>query len=152
MNKIQLTKEGFEKLQVEYRDLTEKKRPYTVEQLQKARAMGDLAENSAYSSGKEELALVEGRIRELDEILKNVEIVEFSSDTSQVHVGSKVTVEINGSSTIFQIVGEFEADPTQQKLSQSSPIGKALLGKKVGESVQITIPAGTIIYKILDIA
>lgn len=151
MKKVQLTKIGYQELQREYQELTKKKRPLTIDKLQKARSMGDLSENSAYSAAREELALVEGRIQEISEILKNAEVLTQNITTSEVALGSHVVIEIDGVKKDFYVVGEFEADPQKKKLSHSSPIGKALLGKKVGDMVEINVPAGRIKYKILEI-
>lgn len=151
MKKIQLTKEGFEKLQKELRELRDKKRPAAVERLQKARAMGDLSENSEYTAAKEDLALVEGRTQELEAILKDVEVTENHTQHDGIEIGDKIVVEHNGQQEEYSIVGEFEADPMNKKLSHTSPIGKALLGKTVGETVEVTIPAGKTTYTIIDI-
>jgi transcription elongation factor GreA len=151
MNKTQLTKDGFEKLQSELKNLIDVKRPYAVERLHKARSMGDLSENSEYHAAKEELAFVEGRIREVEEIIKHAVIVENHNNSNVIEVGSTVTVEENNLQNIFTIVGEFEADPANKKLSHTSPIGKTLLGKKVGELVEVDIPAGKKVFKILNI-
>lgn len=151
MKKVQLTKQGFDNLQKEHQELLKKKRPTAVERLQKARAMGDLSENSEYTAAKEELAFVEGRIQEIEELLKNVEIVKNYNRRTNVDLGVKVTVEVNGKQESFEIVGEFEADPLNKKLSHTSPIGKALVGKKVGDLVEVEVPAGKIKYKIVDI-
>lgn len=150
MKKIQLTKEGFEKLQKELRELRDKKRPATVERLQKARAMGDLSENSEYTAAKEDLALVEGRTQELEAILKDVEVTENHTQHDGIEIGDKIVVEHNGQQEEYSIVGEFEADPMNKKLSHTSPIGKALLGKTVGETVEVKIPAGKTTYTILS--
>jgi transcription elongation factor GreA len=151
MKNIQLTKTGFEKLKQELEELKTKTRDEVLKRLNQARSMGDLSENSAYSSAKEELNLVEGRIAELEEILKNAKIVEEIKDKTTVQVGSSVVVEINGKKEKFEIVGEFEADPLNKKLSHTSPIGKALVGKKIGEWVEVEVPAGKIRYKIVEI-
>ena len=151
MTKIQLTKQGYEDLQKERQDLVKNKRPQAVDRLQNARAMGDLSENSEYNAAKDGLAFVEGRIREIEEILNQAEVVESKIVSNQVQLGSKVTVEVNGKNEFFQIVGEFEADPMNKKLSQNSPIGQALINKKVGDSVEVTIPAGKVQYKIVEI-
>ena len=151
MKKIQLTKEGYENLQKELKNLTEVKKPQAIERLSKARAMGDLSENSEYVAAKEDLALVEGRVQEVEEILKTAEVVTNHNGNHVVDVGVTVTVEADGKTYQFQIVGEFEADPMNKKLSHTSPIGKALLGKKVGELVEVIIPAGKIQYKILEV-
>jgi len=151
MKNIQLTKTGFEKLKQELEELKTKTREEVLKRLNQARSMGDLSENSAYSSAKEELNLVEGRIAELEEILKNAKIVEEVQDKTTVQLGSSVLVEINGKKEKFEIVGEFEADPLNKKLSHTSPIGKALVGKKIGEWVEVEVPAGKIRYKIVEI-
>ena len=152
MKTFQLTQEGKENLEQELHDLTKVKRPAAVDRLSKARAMGDLSENSEYHAAKEDLGVVEGRSRELQELLKHVEVVEMSTDKHLVSLGSQIVVETNGASEKFYIVGEFEADPMAKKLSSTSPIGRALLGHKVGETVEITIPAGKTTYKILEIS
>jgi len=151
MKNIQLTKTGFEKLKQELEEIKTKTREEVLKRLNQARSMGDLSENSAYSSAKEELNLVEGRIAELEEILKNAKIVEEVQDKTTVQLGSSVVVEINGKKEKFEIVGEFEADPLNKKLSHTSPIGKALVGKKIGEWVEVEVPAGKIRYKIVEI-
>ncbi len=149
--KTQLTKQGYDNLKKELDELKTKKRQQAVDRLSKARAMGDLSENSEYSAAKEQLAFVEGRIQEIEEILKNVEVIENNNQENYIQLGSSVTVEINGKKELFQIVGEFEADPLNKKLSHTSPIGKALIGKKPGDWVEIQVPAGKIKYKIVEI-
>ena len=151
MKKIQLTKEGHEKLIHELEELKNIKRPSAVERLQKARAMGDLSENSEYSAAKEDLALVEGRVQELQTILKDVEITGPHTSHQVVELGNTILVENKGQKNTFLIVGEFEADPLNKKLSQTSPIGKALLGHKVDDIVEVKIPAGKTSFKILEI-
>jgi len=151
MKKIQLTNQGFEKLKKELEKLENQKRPELLKRLNQARSMGDLSENSAYSAAKEELSLIEGRIQEIEEILKNAEIIQITNKTNTVQLGSSVTVEVNGKKERFKIVGEFEADPLNKKLSHTSPIGQALTGKKVGDWVEVEVPAGKIKYKILEI-
>ncbi len=151
MKKTQLTADGFNNLKSEHKELTTVKKPYAVERLHKARSMGDLSENSEYTAAKDELAFVEGRIQEIEEILREVEIVENHSQGTQIELGTSVAVEVNGKKELFQIVGEFEADPMNQKLSHTSPIGQALIGKKEGEWVEVTVPAGKIKYKIVEI-
>jgi len=152
MKKIQLTQEGFTNLQDELNDLQTVKRPSTVEKLQKARAMGDLKENNAYQSAKEELGELDGRIMEVQYILNNAEIVTTSPSDLTVSLGKKVTVDINGLQKIISIVGEFESDPMNGKLSTTSPIGAALIGKRVNDKVEVITPGGPIPYIILSIA
>jgi len=151
MKKVQLTKDGYEKIQQELKNLIEKKRPYAVDRLKKARDMGDLSENSEYHAAKEGLTFVEGRIQEIEIILKLAEVIHNHNGNHQVDIGVAVTVDVNGKQELFHIVGEFEADPLHKKLSHTSPIGKALMGKKVGDWVEVKIPAGKIKYKIVEI-
>ena len=151
MKKIKLTNQGLKKLRQELEELKNKTKPKVLERLNQARAMGDLSENSAYSAAKEELNLIDGRIAELEEILKNAEVIEGDKTKNTVQVGSSVVVEIDGKKEKFEIVGEFEADPLNKKLSHTSPIGQALTGKKVGDWVEVKVPAGKIKYKIIEI-
>src|SRR3990167_8295602 len=148
IKKTQLTKTVYESMKKEYEELVSVKRPQAVERLQKARSMGDLSENSEYSAAKEELAFVEGRVQE---ILKTAEVVENHNGSTHIELGSSVTVQADGKTELFQIVGEFEADPLNKKLSHTSPIGQALIGKTVGDLVEVDVPAGKIKYKIVDI-
>lgn len=152
MKSTQLTKEGFENLKKELNELLTVKRPQTIERLHKARSMGDLSENSEYNAAKDGLAFVEGRIQEIEEIIKMAQVVENNNHQNQVEVGTSVTVEVDGKKEMFQIVGEFEADPFKKKLSHTSPIGQALTGKRVGDWIEVDVPAGKIKYKIVEIS
>lgn len=152
--KIFVTREGLEELKREYEELTKVKRPEVIERVSAARAMGDLSENSEYTAAKESLELIDGRIDELSEILKNVEIIEDKTSSSgkrAVQLGSKVTVSIGSKKELFTVVGEWEADPHEKKISHESPLGKALIGKSVGEKVEVKAPAGIINYTIVSI-
>jgi len=151
MTTIQLTKQGYEKIQEEYKNLIEIKKPYAVDRLGKARSMGDLSENSEYNAAKEELAFIDGRIREIEQILKTVEIIDKHNNNSVIELGNYITVETQGKTEQYQIVGEFEADPMNKKISSISPIGLALIGKKIGDLVEVNIPAGKVQYKIIEI-
>ena len=151
LKKYQLTKQGYDNLRKEYEELKTIKRTQAVKRLQTARSMGDLSENSEYTAAKEGLAFVEGRIQEIEELLKNVEVIQNNSRNSIIALGSQVTVQINNHKEILQIVGEFETDPLNKKLSPTSPIGKALIGRKVGEEIEIQVPDGKLKYKILQI-
>ncbi len=147
---VVLTKEGLNTLKAEYDELVNVKRPVAVERLANARDQGDLAENSEYTDAKQNLAFIDGRIAELEEVLHGVKVVT-SHPKGQIDVGCKVTLHLNGKKEVFTIVGEWEADPTSKKISHESPLGKALLGKKVGDKVEVEAPAGKILYKILHI-
>lgn len=146
-----LTQEGYDKLLLEKQLLEKEKRPEAVERLKKAREMGDLSENSEYVAAKESLSFIDGRLAELEEILKKAQIVGAHEKKDTVEIGDTVEVEIDGSRETFKIVGELEADIAEKKLSVKSPIGLALLGKKKGESIRAKVPVGEIVYKIVDI-
>lgn len=151
-NDIKVTKQGLEELKAELAELRDVKRPYMVDRLSNARSQGDLSENSDYQSAKEELEFLDGRIDELEEVLKNVQVVSSNGNgRSGVGVGTKVTVKANGKQTMFDIVGEWEADPMNKKISHDSPLGVALLGKNVGDKAEVEAPAGKIQYEILAI-
>ncbi len=145
--KIHLTKEGYEKLKKEYEELKNVKRPAAVERLQKARSMGDLSENSEYTAAREELNFIDGRIAELEAVLNQAEIVEKEKGEG-VQLGDKVLLEVEGKELGILLVGEFEADPMKNKFSIDSPLGQALIGRKEGEEVKVSTPAGEKIYKV----
>ena len=152
MNITQFTKNGFEKLKKELKVLSQEKRPIAVNKLADARAMGDLSENSAYSTAKQELRFIDKKIREIEKIIRSAEIVENNNSQEIVSFGSYISVTVNGEKHEFEIVGEYEADLANNKLSSTSPIGKALMGKSLNDEVEITVPAGTIVYKIVKIS
>lgn len=147
-----MTSEGSQKIKAELDDLENKKRPQVVERLSSARVQGDLSENNEYASAKEELAFIDGRIEELQGVLKNANLVEEKHGSCRaVGFGCKVTVKFGKNESLYHIVGEWEADPSQKKISHSSPLGQALLGKKVGETVEFEAPVGKILFKISKI-
>lgn len=148
--KVLLTKEGLAELKREYDGLVQVKRPAAVARLSDARDLGDLSENSEYAAAKQDLSFIDGRILELEEILHGAKVIT-SHKKGQVDVGCKVTLHVDGKREIFTVVGEWEADPKEKKISHESPLGKALMGKKVGEKVEVEAPAGRILYKILHI-
>jgi len=147
-----LTAEGAAKLRKELDELKGPRRSEMAERLRKAIRQGDLSENADYINAKEQQGFLEGKILELESVLRSATIVERTGQSEQVQVGSTVVVQEQGElKTTFQIVGAKEADPRAGKISHVSPIGKALLGKKVGESAQATTPGGPIRFKILEI-
>jgi len=150
-NKVQLTKTGFEKLQSDLNSLKKTGLPEAINRLQKARSMGDLKENSEYSAAKENLAFIENRVAELEQMIQQAEVIDIANDNNTISLGKKFIAIINREEKTITIVGEYEADPVNGKYSVTSPIGKALLGKKVGDSVEINIPAGKITYKIVSL-
>jgi transcription elongation factor GreA len=148
---VQLTKDGLEALKKDLAELVNTKRPKLVERLSYARSQGDLSENSDYASAKEELEFMDGQIGELEEVIKNANVVGRGQKTDGVTMGTKVTVRYDHSETSFEIVGDWEADPANKKISHESPLGQALVGKKVGDKVEIDAPAGRLTYEILAI-
>ena len=145
--KIYLTREGLEDLKREYEELTKTKRPEILDRVSAARNMGDLSENAEYTVAREELSFIDGRIDELDELLKQAVLIS-NNHSSTIKLGSTVKVNTNDGKEVFTLVGEWEADPKEKKISHESPLGKALLGKKVGEKVEVEAPAGKIVYTI----
>ena len=145
-----MTKEGLNHLKEQLIELTSNKRPEAVKRLADARDLGDLSENSEYAAAKQDLAFIDGRIAELEDIIHAAKVIT-SHSKGQVDVGCTVTIHVNGKEDVFSLVGEWEADPMQKKISHESPLGKALMGKKVGDKVEVEAPAGKVLYKILQI-
>lgn len=150
--KVHLTREGLAELKQELIELTEEKQPQAIDRVAEARVMGDLAENNEYTQAKQELSFIEGRIAELEEVLSNAVIIDAGGHRHlEVSLGCKVTVATGKVEHTYHIVGEWEADPVEKKISPESPLGQALMGKKVGEEVEFEAPAGKIVYTILKI-
>ena len=150
VNNLLITQEGLDNLKKEVKELIEVKRPEIAKRIQEAREMGDISENSEYDSAKQEQAYVEGRIVELEDIIKNAKVND-SIKKDYVDVGCKVTVHIDSSEDTFHIVGAPEADPNAKKISHESPLGSALVGKRVGDKIEVEAPIGKLIYTIIKI-
>lgn len=144
-----LTLEGKTELEGELAELIGK-RGDIAEKIANARDYGDLSENAEYDAAREEQSLLETRIAELEDILKNADIIK-PGKSSTVRVGSTVSLE-NGKKVTYQVVGPVEADPLEGKISNESPIGAALMGKKVGDKVTITTPKGQVVYSVEAVA
>ncbi len=153
MNKqFKLTQEGIDELVAE-RDTLVSQRGEIADRIKTAREFGDLSENAEYSSARDEQDRVEGRISEIEHILKNVDVIKAPKNGGKIQLGSKVSLKGSGGKTKeFQVVGTVEADPLEGKISDESPIGQALLGKKVGDSVELVTPAETATYKVDSIS
>jgi transcription elongation factor GreA len=149
--KIYLTKDGLSNLKKEYEGLTKVKRPDVLSRVSQARSLGDLSENAEYVAAKEDLSFIDGRIDELEELLKLAVIISESHTNHMVKLGSKVTLHHNGKKDAYTVVGEWEADPVEKKISHKSPLGVALMGKRVGEKIEVEAPAGKILYTIKSI-
>lgn len=149
--KIYLTKEGLEDLKKEYSELTKVKRPEVLERVSQARNQGDLSENAEYVAARDELSFIDGRIDEIEELLKQVTLIQEKGGKSTVGLGSKVTLNVDGKKEDYMVVGEWEADPAEKKISHESPLGKALLGKTKGDKVEVEAPAGKILYTVVGV-
>ena len=153
--KVLITKEGFEKLKTELEYLKTQKRAEASEKLRIARGFGDLSENAEYDEAKDEQAKVEVRIQELELQIKNASIIENNKNNNQkvVSIGDTVKIkEVNkGTELTVSIVGTVEADIAKKKISNESPVGKALIGNKKGDIVEVITKIGIIQYKIIDI-
>ncbi len=151
---IQLTKEGLERLKGELERLKTTGRTDIAEKIRVARGYGDLSENSEYDEAKNEQAKIEARIIELEKMLENVVIIEEDVDTDSVTIGVTVTVfDVEfGEELTYRVVGSAEADPMNGLISDDSPVGKALLGSKVGDEVTAEAPAGELKFKIVGIS
>lgn len=147
---VNLTKDGKKALEEELENLIAQ-RPAIIERVATARAFGDLSENEEYSSARSEQKTVENRILEIEDILKNAKIIKAAGH-SKVAMGATVKVKVNGKTEqTFSIVGPVEANPLEGKISDQSPIGKALMGKKEGETAEMTTPKGKTTYLIVEI-
>ena len=154
MREIPLTKEGFEKLRAELENLRTVRRKEISEKIKVALSFGDLSENSEYDEAKNEQALVEARIVEIENMLKNVKIIDQSNlNTNMVLIGNTVKVKNLDSDEIreYKIVGTNESNPREGLISNDSPVGNGLLGHEIGETVAVDVPAGRLNFKILSI-
>ncbi|MCS7087828.1 MAG: transcription elongation factor GreA [Thermoflexales bacterium] len=153
-SKVYLTREGAQKIRDELAYLRDVKRPELAARLRAAIQQGDLSENADYTAAKEEQAFLEGRILQLENLLANAEILPDEAQVDgEVRIGSRVTVveEGFGDEETFQIVGAAEADPLAGKISNVSPLGQALIGKRVGAKVRVNTPNGLAVFRIVRV-
>jgi transcription elongation factor GreA len=154
VKEVILTSEGYEKLKKEIEELSTVKRREVAERIRVAREFGDIAENAEYDDAKNEQMLLEHRIATLEERLRDARVISKKDVAKDVvSIGSKVKLrDVGARETVeYHIVGSAEANPAQNKLSNESPVGKAIIGKKKGETVEVSAPRGTLKYKILEI-
>ncbi len=156
---ILLTKEGLKKLEAELDELKSGKRKEVAEKIKVALSFGDLSENSEYDEAKNEQAIIEARIADIEVMLKMVKVVDESELSSEdIHIGSKVEVRVTNPSTgseraaNLRIVGSNEVDPANGCISDESAVGKALLGHRIGDKIPVEVPAGTMEYEVLTIS
>ncbi|MGA2513164.1 MAG: transcription elongation factor GreA [Candidatus Limnocylindrales bacterium] len=148
-----MTAEGLEALHVELEELTTRRRPEVIGRIKAARELGDLSENADYEAARKEQSFLEGRVQQLEQMIKSAVVIEASSQGgSEVVLGSTVVVETakHGEET-FTIVGSAEADAASGKISFTSPIGRALMGRHPGETVSIQVPSGTVDYRVVEV-
>jgi len=154
LKEVILTPEGYEKLKEEIEYLSSEKRREVADRIRVAREFGDIAENAEYDDAKNEQALLEHRIATLEERLVNARVIGSDEVTSDVvSIGSRVKLkDLDANETVeYHIVGSAEANPAEHKLSNESPVGKAIIGHKKGETVEVAAPRGSLKFKILDI-
>ena len=154
--KIYLTPKGLEDLRKEHDEIVKVKRPEVVSRLSSAREMGDLSENAEYTAAREELAFIDGRIEELEGLLKQAVLITETAHgkgaNQIINLGSQVTVKRDGKKEVYTLVGEWEADPVEKKISHESPLGKSLMGRSLGDEIHVEAPAGKITYQVVDIS
>lgn len=146
-----MTAEGLEKIKAELVILKTKTRRELAERIDVAKSLGDLSENAEYHEAKDALAFTEGRIRQIEEMLKNISVIE-QGGSDIVRIGSKLEVEANGKKKTYSIVGSNEADPLQGLISNESPMGKAFLGHAKGDEVEVQTPGGAVFYTIVSVS
>jgi len=151
--KILITKEGLAKLQSELEQLVSVRRQDVADKIKRAREMGGTENNAEYEDAKNDQAFVEGRILMLENIVKNATVIESPALPGVVEIGDKVLIQNqDGKIEQFVIVGSAEANPIEGKISNESPVGKALLGKKIGDEVEVATPAGVLKFLIMDVS
>ena len=154
MEKIPMTAVGFQRLEKELKELKTVERPAIINAIAEARAHGDLSENAEYHAAKEKQSFIEGRIQELEAVISRAEVIDIISlkaDTVKFGATVKLIDEETEEEITYQIVGDYEADITRKLISISAPIGRALIGKAAGASVEVATPKGARFYEILTV-
>lgn len=153
--KVHVTEEGLQALQAEYHDLVNNRRPAIIRTVALAREEGDLRENSGYHAARHDQTMIEGRIRELEGMLKRIEVIDANAGAKSgglVRLGSTVTIEIDGDEETYTIVGSVESNPLEGRISDKSPWGQALLGSKAGQTVNISTPTAVIRARVVSVS
>ena len=154
MNKIPMTSQGYEKLQEELKKLVNKDRPNIISAISEARSHGDLSENAEYQYAKEQQSLIEGRISDLESTISRAEIIDIKSMTGEdIKFGATIEIEDDDTGTIhnYQIVGEYESDIENKKISINSPMARGLIGKIKNDIVEVNSPKGISTYKVISV-
>jgi transcription elongation factor GreA len=153
---VYLSAEGLARLREEHRELTESRRPEVIGRIKSAKELGDLKENADYTAAREEQSFVEGRIATIEALLRDATVIEApaAGADGRIDLGSRVSVEETaapGEVTVYEIVGSAEADPAAGRISNASPVGRALIGARVGETVTVRTPRGDVRYRIATV-
>ena len=154
INKFPITKEGLEKLRQELHKILTVERPKNIKAIEEARSHGDLAENAEYHAAKERQSFLEAKINELEMAISRSEVIEIDKEpTERIVFGTTVELRniVNNQNVIYQLVGQYESDPEDGKISVTSPLGKALIGNEEGDSIKIKTPGGVQEFEILEI-
>jgi transcription elongation factor GreA len=146
-----VSREGLEKLRQELDEMVNVRRAEVATRIQEAKEHGDITENAEYEDAKNEQAFIEGRIQTLSALIKNAVIIDENHSTTHVQIGSTVELEGDGGREKYTIVGSAEASPADGRISNESPVGRALLGRKKGDKITVSVPAGDSVYKIVSI-
>jgi transcription elongation factor GreA len=152
--KVHVTEEGLATLRAEYDDLVNNRRPAIIRTVALAREEGDLRENSGYHAARHDQTMIEGRIRQLEDMLKRVEVIDANAAAKSgglVRLGTTVTIEIDGDEETYTIVGSVESNPVEGRISDKSPWGQALLGAKVGQTVNIQTPTTVLRARVVSV-
>ncbi|MBM4421352.1 MAG: transcription elongation factor GreA [Chloroflexi bacterium] len=149
---VYVSKDGLKKLEAELHDLRSNQRKVIADRIHSAMEFGDYSENSELEQAKNDQAFLEGRIQQLEQMVKYAVVIEESKHHDVVELGSKVVVESDGRKDTYVIVGSAEAAPSQGRISNESPVGKALLGHKAGDRVSFSVPAGSVEMKIVSVS
>jgi len=148
---VKLTASGAQKLENELKTLKEVKRPDVIDRIKRAKEYGDLSENAEYEDARNEQSFIEGRIKEIEYLLKYAKVFENEKGGNEVALGSTVTLDMDGDKTTYEIVSSNEANPLEGKISNISPIGSALIGAKVGDVCSANTPGGALEIRVLEI-
>ena len=154
IDKLPITREGLEKLRLELHNFITVERPRNIKAIGEARSHGDLSENAEYHAAKERQSFLEAKINELETAINRSEVIEIDKgQTEKIFFGKTVELEniVNDQNVVYQLVGPYESDPENGKISVTSPVGKALLGKEVGDAVEVKTPKGVQEFEILEI-
>ena len=146
-----LTKDGVEKLKIELEDMVKNQRPKIAQELKEAKEYGDLSENASWDAAKDHQSFIEGRISEIEHILRNVVVIKAPKNNGSVDIGSTVHLEVEDGKQVYTIVGSTEANPSEGRISNESPIGQALMGKSKGDEIEINVPSGSMTFKVSHI-